>query len=726
MNRPKRWKYLVGLLAALVLCLAMGMTAFAATEDSEKIPFKVEASVKGHDITLSWTPVEGIDQYRVYDRFGREITEEPIMAPEFTDDTTEPEALTYVIAGVDCSTIEYRYVVKGFVLEEVEIPSDDTTDTEDGANADDSTDADDSANADDGASADDSTDADNSADADDSADTDNSADAGDGTNADAVNPDDAGTADEGTAPAAEGETEDTDADDTDSDPAVTVEVVEKEVYAASVTAKVWINMNEPVISSCKFTKSNQITVVWRSSTNVEGYNVYRKTGSGAWVYLATVTGTTYTDNSVKLGTDYTYRIRGVSKCCKNLSTYDSTGSTASYLKTTTVTSVTAPTSSGVKAVWNAVSGAKGYYVYAQIDGGSWKKVATTTSTSYTYNLSSSYWGKKVGIKVYPYCTEYTALASNTKSTVFQPAAPTLKSAKAVTTKKNTISWSKVSGVKGYKVYRKLPGGSWSCIKTISDASTTSYTDSSVSFGTTYVYTVAGYWQSGSTVEAGYYDTEGLTVKPVVTVQYKKVTDKSSIMYGKTLKLYYDIDGNQIQNVEQFVGSQSKYYLYVNKNKQYVTAYIKDGDYYVPVRAMICSSGALASYTPEGTFSTSAKYRWHELDGPCWGQYCTRIVGGVLFHSVFYNSYNNPLDLSTTAYNKLGRAASHGCVRLCVGDAKWIYDNCSLGTTVVIHSKSGYEPLKKPSSYTVSYSHKWDPTDPEQNWRCKKNGCHDVD
>ena len=66
----------------------------------------------------------------------------------------------------------------------------------------------------------------------------------------------------------------------------------------------------------------------------------------------------------------------------------------------------------------------------------------------------------------------------------------------------------------------------------------------------------------------------------------------------------------------------------------------------------------------------------------WGQYCTRIYGNFLFHSVYYMS-RNPGDLSVSAYNALGTTASHGCVRLTCGDAKWMYDNCPLGTTIKI-------------------------------------------
>ena len=43
---------------------------------------------------------------------------------------------------------------------------------------------------------------------------------------------------------------------------------------------------------------------------------------------------------------------------------------------------------------------------------------------------------------------------------------------------------------------------------------------------------------------------------------------------------------------------------------------------------------------------------------------------------------NPSTQSTVQFNKLGQTASHGCIRLSVGDAKWIYDNCALGTKLL--------------------------------------------
>ncbi len=181
--------------------------------------------------------------------------------------------------------------------------------------------------------------------------------------------------------------------------------------------------------------------------------------------------------------------------------------------------------------------------------------------------------------------------------------------------------------------------------------------------------------------------------------------------GTTYKLYY-IDDVLQRDVRNIIGKQSTYKAEVNRTTCTVTIYAKDGDngYIIPVVAFACSVGLPSTPTPTGTYRTLAKYRWHELMGPSWGQYCTRIVGGILFHSVAgYNatSYN----ISAGAYNLLGQPASHGCVRLCVRDAKWIYDNCSLGMTVRIYDSPYPGPLGKPATIKIPAWQNWDPTDP---------------
>lgn len=154
---------------------------------------------------------------------------------------------------------------------------------------------------------------------------------------------------------------------------------------------------------------------------------------------------------------------------------------------------------------------------------------------------------------------------------------------------------------------------------------------------------------------------------------------------------------------------SPYYIKVNKQQNCVTVYEKDkdGKYTVPVKAMACSTGP---DTPLGTYNTLIKYRWKLLMGDVWGQYSTRIVDGILFHSVWYYKMDETT-LSATQYNKLGSSASHGCIRLTVADSKWIYDNCPVGTTVEIYNAKDPGPLGKPETIKLPAGTGWDPTDP---------------
>ncbi|MEY8334317.1 L,D-transpeptidase family protein [Lachnospiraceae bacterium 47-T17] len=151
----------------------------------------------------------------------------------------------------------------------------------------------------------------------------------------------------------------------------------------------------------------------------------------------------------------------------------------------------------------------------------------------------------------------------------------------------------------------------------------------------------------------------------------------------------------------------KYYIKINKGTNVVTVYESDGTPYV---AFTCSAGYA---TPIGTFHTMAKYRWWELDGPSYGQYCTRITGSILFHSVWYYQNRTPNSQSYVQYNKLGTTASHGCCRLTVAASKWIYENCPTGTKVIIFNGSSKDdPLGKPKTIKVSGYSGWDPTDPD--------------
>ncbi|MCI2047836.1 MAG: L,D-transpeptidase family protein [Faecalibacterium sp.] len=158
-----------------------------------------------------------------------------------------------------------------------------------------------------------------------------------------------------------------------------------------------------------------------------------------------------------------------------------------------------------------------------------------------------------------------------------------------------------------------------------------------------------------------------------------------------------------------------YLLAVNRVGNCVTVFTKDdaGNYTVPYKAMISSSG---DATPVGSYHTIENYRWRLLEGNVYGQYATRITGHILFHSVPYFT-QSVSDLEYDEFNKLGTAASLGCIRLQVADAKWIYDNCPIGTPTVLYDDAACPgPLGQPDFVHIDPADEtlrgWDPTDPD--------------
>lgn len=162
--------------------------------------------------------------------------------------------------------------------------------------------------------------------------------------------------------------------------------------------------------------------------------------------------------------------------------------------------------------------------------------------------------------------------------------------------------------------------------------------------------------------------------------------------------------------------EKNYYIIVYQKNNRVLVLGKDdyGKYNQVIKCFTCSVG-VDSKTPNGLFTISNRYSWRLLFGNVYGQYAVRFYGNYLFHSVPYTK-QSASTLQMAEYNKLGEPASKGCVRLCVRDAKWIYDNAVNGTQVrVLSGKNCTEtPEPIPELNTASKYKGWDPTDPNTN------------
>lgn len=181
--------------------------------------------------------------------------------------------------------------------------------------------------------------------------------------------------------------------------------------------------------------------------------------------------------------------------------------------------------------------------------------------------------------------------------------------------------------------------------------------------------------------------------------------------------------NKVEKNNNKTVSTKKYKIDINCAQNVVNIYEKDenGEYTKCVKAMLCSIGGATPRSGTYKLKKYGGWEWKGLQGDVYGQYATQITGNILFHSVLYTRKYDNSSLEYWEYDKLGTNASLGCIRLTVGNAKWIYDNCSTGTLVTFYSDSNPGPLGKPSEQKISgveSCREWDPTDPagENPWR----------
>lgn len=159
------------------------------------------------------------------------------------------------------------------------------------------------------------------------------------------------------------------------------------------------------------------------------------------------------------------------------------------------------------------------------------------------------WEELAGIDYYfnELCEEHSWLVEITEATFSSPKVifkrcercgvetretegfPLLREAELVNVEaeaynKIKVTWKAVEGADGYRILRKAPGEKkWKRIKTVG-ASSTSFVDSSLSFGKKYRYTVRAYRGEGDTLELGAFNKKGLSVKTALgSVQLKKAT-----------------------------------------------------------------------------------------------------------------------------------------------------------------------------------------------------------
>ena len=251
---------------------------------------------------------------------------------------------------------------------------------------------------------------------------------------------------------------------------------------------------------------------------------------------------------------------------------------------------------------------------------------------------------------------------------------------------------------------------WNGKKYYSDANGNLFHDQIISFGSTRYYMgsdaavshglikVGNYFYNAnsstgvlSDITSGWVTYQGnkyyiVSSGKLATNQWLKIGDRW-YHFNSSSQMDKDQAGPPLDSMGQKAQSYSSntgYLILVDRDEHEVAIYSGSKWNWTQVKRFACGNGKSSTPTITGEFNIPSKYPrsqpyFDSGSARCW--YPTRIYGGYLFHSVLYYPASSP---NTIMDGRLGVGVSHGCVRLALNNAKWIYDNIPIGTKVVIY------------------------------------------
>lgn len=113
-------------------------------------------------------------------------------------------------------------------------------------------------------------------------------------------------------------------------------------------------------------------------------------------------------------------------------------------------------------------------------------------------------------------------------------------------------------------------------------------------------------------------------------------------------------------------SKTPYLIYLDSKKQKVNIFVGFDKHWKLQNSFICSSGSSSTPTVKGFFQVESKDTMFRVNEDVICKYYTGFCGNYLFHSVLLDNQGNVVD------GTLGVPVSHGCVRLALENAKYIF------------------------------------------------------
>ena len=366
----------------------------------------------------------------------------------------------------------------------------------------------------------------------------------------------------------------------------------------------------------KSNTANSITLSWDVTSDVQKYRVYRyDNASGAYKYIKSVTGTSYTDANLTAGQAYQYKVRGQW-------TYGGTNYYSGY--SSALTAVTLPEQvknvtakagkDNVALQWDAVSGADGYRIF-QYDEGTqqYVKLADVKSDTTGYTVENLVPNTEYRYKIcaYKQVNAVNYWGEYSTEVVTKTQAKTLDKVQGLTveTVSSTsleLSWDPVEGADGYRIYRlNTATGKYQKIKTVKGEDKVLYKNDALLSATKYTYKVRAYATAdGTTIYGAYSPATSAETKPAQVKGLKLTTKRSSITLKWTKQS--NVTGYQIYRYNASTGKYEKIKTIKGTSTvTYTNKGLKKGTTYKYKVRAYKTSGTKNLY---GSFSTATKMK----------------------------------------------------------------------------------------------------------------------
>ena len=261
-----------------------------------------------------------------------------------------------------------------------------------------------------------------------------------------------------------------------------------------------------------------------------------------------------------------------------------------------IKSVKSKSSSKQVVEWSKSNGAKGYYVYrATSKDGKYTKIGSTTSTTFTSTglkaLTNYYYKVRAYYKTGD--STYDSSSSSPVGAKTKLATPKISSVTPKSSSKQTITWDKVSGAKGYYVYYSTSkDGSYTKIATTSK---TSYTKTGLKANKVYYYKVKAYYDTAkSTYDSSYSSVASGRTKLSTPSGVKATAGKKKITVS-----WNSVSGAKSYNVYRATSKNGEYTKITTvKSTKYTNSGLSSKKtYYYKIRAVSKTKGCDSASSP---------------------------------------------------------------------------------------------------------------------------------